>query len=144
VGDRLWFTTIVSLPGSVSIADPGNAQEATLPYDRLDRPVGCTTFRASPNWLFGSLTAYAATGKAKVYHTDAARTVCDVGAFPANGMSYIAPNHCFCEPYLPGSMCFHARRFAGEENGDRLERGAASAAPAKAGPGRPFTGSQAD
>ncbi|MGD0900064.1 MAG: hypothetical protein ABR915_19695, partial [Thermoguttaceae bacterium] len=138
VGDRLWRTTIVSLVGSMSIADPGNAKEAALPYARMDRPVGCTAFRASPNWLFGSLTTYAATGEPKVFHTDVARTTCDVGAFPANGLTYITPNHCFCQPYLPGSMAFHARRFAGEESGHRLERGEATAAPAKAGPGWPM------
>jgi outer membrane protein assembly factor BamB len=138
VGDRLWLTTIISLNGSVSIADPGNAKQQALTYGKLDRPVGCTAFRASPNWLFGSLTSYAATGEPKVFHTDAARTVCDVGAFPANGMTYIAPNHCFCEPYLPGAMAFHSRRFAGEWSGDRLERGQAWAAPAKPGAGWPM------
>jgi len=138
VGDRLWLTTIISLNGSVSIADPGNVKEQTPTYGKLDRPVGCTAFRASPNWLFGSLTTYATTGEPRVFHTDAARTVCDVGSFPANGLTYIAPNHCFCEPYLPGTMAFHARRFAGEEAGDRLERGQAAAAPAKPGPGWPM------
>jgi hypothetical protein len=53
-------------------------------------------------------------------------------------MSYIAPNHCFCQPYLPGTMAFHRRRFAGEETGDRLQRGQASAAPAEAGLGWPM------
>jgi hypothetical protein len=53
-------------------------------------------------------------------------------------MTYIAPNHCFCQPYLPGTMAFHARRFAGEQGGKRLERGQAAAAPAKAGPGWPM------
>ncbi|MCY3022802.1 MAG: PQQ-binding-like beta-propeller repeat protein [Planctomycetota bacterium] len=138
VGNRLWFTTIISLNGSVSISDPGNAKEEALTYGKLDRPVGCTSFRATPNWLFGSLTTYAAVGEPKVFHTDAARTVCDVGAFPANGMTYIGPNHCFCEPYLPGTMTFHSRRFAGEQGGERLERGQASAAPAKPGPSWPM------
>lgn len=134
INDRLWLTTIISLPGSMSLTHPDDSALLDKTYGKLVRPVGCTAYRASKDWIFGSLTTYSLASN-QVVHTDAMRTVCDVGAFPANGLSYITPNHCFCQPYLPGSMAFNPRRFPGEESFERLERGPASPATAKPGPG---------
>lgn len=122
IGDRLHVTTIGQVIGSLPVNDPQGAVER--PYAALTRPVGCTVFRSAGDWIFGSLTVYSLTGT-EVQHTNAARTACDVGAFPANGLSYITTNHCFCLPYLPGSMAFHPRPFAGEERLERLETGPA-------------------
>jgi outer membrane protein assembly factor BamB len=137
VKDRLWFTTITVIGGSISLEDPADSSRWEKTYKKMPRPVGCTAYRATPNWLFGSLTAYALEGGEKLHHTDVARTSCDVGAFPANGMNYLMPNGCFCQPYLPGSTAFHSRKFAGEEEIARLEKGAAGAAPARPGTGWP-------
>lgn len=133
-GDRLWTHTIVSLPGSVSLANPAANDKADLRYSRLPRPVGCTAYRAAGDWIFGSLSAFSLTGDARVYHTDVARTACDVGAFPAQGLQYITPNHCFCQPYVPGSAAFHPRPFAGPEDNGRLARGTARPAPVRDDP----------
>ncbi|MFM2092672.1 MAG: Serine/threonine-protein kinase AfsK, partial [Planctomycetota bacterium] len=127
IGDRLHITSIGQVLGSLPVADPATAA-AERPYARMERPVGCTVFRSAGDWIFGSLTVYGLDGGG-VHHTNATRTACDVGAFPANGLSYITPNHCFCLPYLPGSMAFHPRPFAGEEELPRLEPGPARPAP---------------
>jgi len=108
-GGRWWFPEAISVFGSVDPAAPTDADKFSRTYAKLLRPVGCTVYRASPNYLFGSLTTYALDGSG-VQHTNVARTTCDVGAFPANGLTYITPNHCFCQPYLPGHNAFHPRR----------------------------------
>ena len=133
-GDRLWTHTIVSLPGSVSLTNPGSKDLADLRYSKLLRPVGCTAYRVAGDWVFGSLSAYSLNGDARVYHTDVARTACDVGAFPAHGLQYITPNHCFCQPYVPGTAAFHSRAFEGPEAIDRLTRGSAKPAPSRDDP----------
>lgn len=100
-GGRWWFLNAIGVYGSADPAAPAETGKFQQTYAKLLRPVGCTVYRASPNYLFGSLTTYALDGSG-IQHTNAARTTCDVGAFPANGMTYITPNHCFCQPYLPG------------------------------------------
>jgi outer membrane protein assembly factor BamB len=128
VGDRLWNTTLGEVLGSAPISDPARV---VFPGFNQRRPAGCTSYRSTPNWIIGNLTAYplnATSGDTPVLHTNAARNACDVGSFPANGMLYITPNHCFCLPYLPGSMAFSADAFAGVEDRNRLRTGGASAA----------------
>jgi len=98
-----------------------------MQYAKLPRPVGCTVTRATPNYVFGSLTTYS-LDEDSIQHTNAARSVCDVGATPAAGMTFITPTQCFCAPYLPGFKAFHPRPFAGVEQIDRLEKGTAAPA----------------
>jgi outer membrane protein assembly factor BamB len=124
IGDQLQVTSIGQVLGSLRVTDPGAADSVQRPYAAFSRPVGCTVFRSAGDWIFGSLTVYSLTSS-EIQHTNATRTACDVGAFPANGLSYITPNHCFCLPYLPGSMAFHPRPFAGEERLERVETGPA-------------------
>lgn len=133
--DRVWTHTIVGLNGSLPLAAPADPAAADQRYRGLLRPVGCTAFRASPNWIFGSLTTYAMSGEPKVFQTDALRTACDVGAFPALGLTFIASNHCFCTPYLPGSAAFSSRPFVGIDDTERLSSGPGRPAPATADPG---------
>ncbi|MCY3019338.1 MAG: PQQ-binding-like beta-propeller repeat protein, partial [Planctomycetota bacterium] len=128
VKDRVWFVEAISVFGSSDANAPTDTAKFRTDYAKLLRPVGCTVFRASPNYLFGSLTTYALDGSG-VQHTNVARTTCDVGAFPANGMSYITPNHCFCQPYLPGNNAFSPRKVQPAEEPQRLERGKGQAAP---------------
>jgi hypothetical protein len=131
VGDRWWFTTIGQVLGTAPMSDPGTLQ---FPGYRHSRPVGCTTFRATPNWIFGNLTGYPldpSGPNAPIEHSAAARNSCDVGSFPANGLLYLGPNHCFCYPYVPGSTAFDSERFPGAQDADRLVRGSAAPAPAK-------------
>jgi outer membrane protein assembly factor BamB len=129
VGGRWWFPNIVGVYGNVDPAAPTDAEKFQQAYAKLLRPVGCTVYRASPNYLFGSLTTYALDGSA-VQQTNVARTTCDVGAFPANGMTYITPNHCFCMPYLPGHNVFHPRRPKAPDDNERLNVGPGKPAPA--------------
>jgi len=132
-GGRWWLVHAVGIYGSVDPAAPADPEKFDVAYAKLPRPVGCTVYRASPNYLFGSLTTYALDGSG-IQHTNVARTTCDVGAFPANGMTYITPNHCFCQPYLPGHNAFHPRPPQAPDDAGRLERGAATpAAPVAAG-----------
>ena len=131
VGGRWWLPNIIGVFGSVDPAAPTDASKFDRAYSKLLRPVGCTVYRASPNYLFGSLTTYALDGSG-VQHTQAARTTCDVGAFPANGMSFLTPNACHCQPYLPGSTVFHTRKPQAAQDDGRLERGNARAAAAPA------------
>jgi len=122
VGGRWWFPNIVGVYGSVDPAAPTDAEKFERAYAKLLRPVGCTVYRASPKYLFGSLTTYALDGSG-VQQTNVARTTCDVGAFPANGMTFITPNHCFCMPYLPGHNAFHPRRPMAADDTERLVTG---------------------
>lgn len=131
VGGRWWFPNIVGVYGSVDPSAPTDAEKFERSYARLLRPVGCTVYRASPNYLFGSLTTYALDGS-EVQQTNVARTTCDVGAFPANGMTYITPNHCFCMPYLPGHNVFHPRRPKSPDDSGRLDVGTGKPAPTPA------------
>ncbi|MBL8795835.1 MAG: PQQ-binding-like beta-propeller repeat protein [Planctomycetia bacterium] len=134
VGGRWWFPNIVGVYGSVDPAAPTDAEKFERAYAKLLRPVACTVYRASPNYLFGSLTTYKLDGS-EVQQTNAARTTCDVGAFPANGMTYITPNHCFCMPYLPGHNVFHPRRPREADDAGRLEPGTGEPASAVAAAG---------
>ncbi|MFM2091532.1 MAG: hypothetical protein RLZZ127_2021, partial [Planctomycetota bacterium] len=135
IGGRLWNSTIISLRGSMDLAKPDDAS-AVLMLPRMTRPVGCTGYRATARWIFGSLTTYSLDpANVQVVHTDAARTSCDVGAFPANGLSYLTTNGCRCKTYLLNANVFHARPFAGVETFPRLERGSAAPAPVPANPG---------
>jgi hypothetical protein len=72
--------------------------------------------------------------KKQIRHTNAARAVCDVGAIPADGMTFVTPTQCFCMPYLPGFKAFHPRAFAGEEKLARLEKGQVGRAVEKGSP----------
>ena len=134
VGGRWWFPNIVGVYGNVDPTAPTDAEKFERAYNKLLRPVGCTVYRASPNYLFGSLTTYALDGS-EVQQTNVARTTCDVGAFPANGMTYITPNHCFCMPYLPGHNAFNPRRPQPSDDGERLDAGTGKPAPAPAAAG---------
>ncbi|NQT87529.1 PQQ-binding-like beta-propeller repeat protein, partial [bacterium] len=131
-GGNVWVSTIYGA-SRIGLADPANSIDKA--YDGL-RPVGCTVWRATPKWHIGSLTLAALDGSG-YYWTDAHRTHCDVGAFPANGLLYITPNRCGCQPYQPGSNAAHSRLLSENTTLERLERGAAKAAPPRPGGGWP-------
>ncbi|MEI6232947.1 MAG: PQQ-binding-like beta-propeller repeat protein [Planctomycetota bacterium] len=131
VGGRWWFPNIIGVYGNTDPAAPTDAEKFERAYSKLLRPVGCTVYRASPKYLFGSLTTYALDGS-EVQQTNVARTTCDVGAFPANGMTYITPNHCFCNPYLPGHNVFNPRRPLPPDDSERLDAGTGKPAPVPA------------
>jgi outer membrane protein assembly factor BamB len=135
-GKKLWLVTgetpnYALFPEDIQrVIDP-NAWKRIV--DARSRPVGCTVVRATTNYLFDSLTTFN-VDSGEAAHSNAARTSCDIGAIPAQGMSFIGPNHCFCAPYLPGFMAFHPRKFAGSADLERLEKGAAAPAPANGKP----------
>ena len=128
VGGKVWVSTIYG-SASAALTDPANTVAGE--YVGL-RPVACTVWRATPKWLIGSMTVAALDGTG-YYWTDAMRTHCDVGAFPANGFLYITPNFCGCQPYQPGSNATHSRLLSEDTGLARLERGEAKAAPAVEG-----------
>ena len=127
-GGKVWVNGTTKPMGTIDLSQPGDTALWGMQYARLPRPVGCTVTRATPNYVFGSLTTYSFSENA-IQHTNAARSVCDVGATPAAGMTYITPTQCFCAPYLPGFKAFHPRPFTGPQQIDRLEKGAGSPAP---------------
>ncbi|GDY12903.1 hypothetical protein LBMAG53_17810 [Planctomycetota bacterium] len=127
-GGKWWFTSIGGVFGTADPSAPTDQGKWGSPYAKVIRPVGCTVYRASPRFVFGSLTTYALDGK-EIQQTNAARTLCDVGAFPANGLSYISSNGCHCLPYLPGTNTFHPRPVQPADETDRLQRGTAGPAP---------------
>lgn len=128
INGKVWVNGTTKPIGAIDLDGSGDKAEWDMKYAKLPRPVGCTVTRATPNYVFGSLTTYSLTENA-IQHTSAARSVCDVGAIPAAGMTFISPTQCFCAPYLPGFKAFHPRPFAGMEKLDRLEKGVATPAP---------------
>ncbi|MFM2091821.1 MAG: hypothetical protein RLZZ127_2310 [Planctomycetota bacterium] len=138
IGDTLWNTTIGEVLGAVKVDKPA---DLVVPAYRHGRPVGCTSFRASANWLFGGIAAYPVKQSegptTPIAYSGAARNACDVGAFPANGLTYLTPNGCFCGPYLPGNTAFHAVVVGTTDDTDRLVRGSAAPAGGPAADGWP-------
>jgi len=124
VGDKVWIHHTTKPQGTIDLNEPGNKAKWGQEFTKLPRPVGCTVMRATPKYIFGSLTTYAVADN-RIHHTNAARSVCDVGATPAAGMTFITPTQCFCAPYLPGFKAFHPRPFEGVQTLQRLEKGAA-------------------
>ncbi|MDP6524852.1 MAG: PQQ-binding-like beta-propeller repeat protein [Kiritimatiellia bacterium] len=128
VNGKVWINGTTRPIGAIDLDGSGDKAQWNMKYAKLPRPVGCTVTRATPNYVFGSLTTYSLSEDA-IQHTSAARAVCDVGAIPAGGMTFISPTQCFCAPYLPGFKAFHPRPFAGMEKMIRLEKGVAAPAP---------------
>jgi len=128
VDGKVWVNGTTKPSGAIDLSQPDDKAAWDMKYAKLPRPVGCTVTRATPNYVFGSLTTYSLKRNA-IRHTNAARAVCDVGAIPAAGMTFITPTGCFCAPYLPGFKAFHPRPFVGEETIARLEKGEAGRAP---------------
>lgn len=124
---KVWVNGTTNPIGAIDLTQPEDKARWDLTYAKLPRPVGCTVTRATPNYIFGSLTTYS-FDEESIQHTNAARSVCDVGATPAAGMTFITPTQCFCAPYLPGFKAFHPRPFAGQQTLDRLEKGTAGPA----------------
>jgi len=127
VGDKVWIHHTTKPQSTIDLNEPGNKAKWGREFTELPRPVGCTVMRATPRYIFGSLTTYAVADN-RIHHTNAARSVCDVGAIPAAGMTFITPTQCFCAPYLPGFKAFHPRPFEGVQEIDRLEKGSAQPA----------------
>lgn len=127
VGDKVWIHHTTKPQGTIDLSEPGDKAKWGQEFTKLPRPVGCTVMRATPKYIFGSLTTYAVSDS-RIHHTNAARSVCDVGAIPAAGMTFITPTQCFCAPYLPGFKAFHPRLFEGVQQIERLESGAAKPA----------------
>jgi outer membrane protein assembly factor BamB len=138
IGNTLWNTTLGEVIGAATIDKPDTLTAEPFHHGR---PVACTAFRASPNWLFGGIAAYPIQRSggvtAPIAYSGAARNACDVGSFPGNGLTYLTPNHCFCAPYLPGNTAFHSVAPAAVDDGDRLLKGAAGPAPGPAADGWP-------
>ncbi len=120
---RLWLSRI----GGTFALDLDDPATIVLDLHGGLRPIGCTVWRTTPNFMLGSLTAVNPEG-AGFFHTNAARTVCDVGAFPANGLMYLTPNNCGCLSYIPASNAFHSEKPRPPDNFSRLQRGTARAA----------------
>ena len=94
-GGKVWVNGTTNPIAAIDLSQPGDKAHWDLTYAKLPRPVGCTVTRATPNFIFGSLTTYSLDENA-IQHTNAARSVCDVGATPAAGMTFITPTQCFC------------------------------------------------
>jgi outer membrane protein assembly factor BamB len=125
---QIWISQIY---GTVAMDIENPAKVVMDAHDGV-RPVGCTVWRMTPNYVFGSLTAVNPRGEG-MFHTNAARTCCDVGAFPANGLQYLPPNNCGCLSYVPVSNAFHSEKPQPAGSFERLEPGTAKPASATKG-----------
>jgi outer membrane protein assembly factor BamB len=91
----------------------------------------CHPSRTSRDLAFGALSVTSLSDD-RYFFSEAARSACDLGTFPSNGLLYCGPTNCGCFAWMPGSNAFSAEAPAKPFAGERLLKGPASAAPAPA------------
>jgi outer membrane protein assembly factor BamB len=89
----------------------------------------CHPSRTTKELAFGALSVTSLTDD-RYFFSEAARSSCDLGTFPANGLLYCGPTACGCFAWMPGANTFSAEAPAKPFAGERLLKGQASAAPA--------------
>lgn len=129
IGDRWWLNGISS-EKSVLIAAPEDKSQWKDSFGKL-RPVECTVFRATPNYLIGAATL-SAFDSGKIHMNTASRTGCDIGSFPADGLLFQGENSCWCRPYMIGLNAMNGAQWPAPPDGDRLVKHAAAPAAASA------------
>jgi len=129
IGDRWWLNGI-STQTTVPIANPSDKSQWKAIVPDL-RPVGCTVFRATTEYLIGAATLAELDGS-KIHMNTASRTACDIGAFPASGLLFQGENHCWCGPYLFGLNAMNGTHWPVQPKPDRLTKGRATPAAAVA------------
>lgn len=92
----------------------------------------CHPSRTAKTLAFGSLFTTSLIDD-RVYWSEAARSTCDLGTFPANGLLYQLASTCGCFAWMPSSNAFTAEAPPTPLTGNRLEKGLATAAPSPAG-----------
>lgn len=85
----------------------------------------CHPSRTSASLTFGSLFVGSFEDE-RFYWSEAARSNCDVGTFPANGLLYQTATLCGCLAWLPQNNAFTDEALPSEYSGERLQRGSAS------------------
>ena len=126
-GDRVYTTDGGAVFGAWQVDQPEDftvVQEAFKEYGM--RPIACSMFRSTPNWWIIGPNVYPMDLEGKPFNNRSGRSGCDIGSFPANGMIYLPPNTCACQPYLPASKVYHSREPGTPIPDDqRLQRGPA-------------------
>ena len=130
-GDRVYTTDGGAIFGTWQVEQPKDftvVQDAFKEYGM--RPIACSMFRSTPNWWIIGPNLYPMDLSGKPFNNRSGRSGCDIGSFPANGMIYLPPNTCACQPYLPATKVYHSRE-PGQLIPDdgRLQRGAGRPAP---------------
>jgi outer membrane protein assembly factor BamB len=107
------------------------------PFDLADGTPGtkewaldfrCHPSRTSRDLAFGALSVTSLSDD-RYFFSEAARSACDLGTFPSNGLLYCGPTACGCFAWMPGSNAFTAEAPPKPFTGDRLLTGKASPAP---------------
>jgi len=109
-GDTVFTTDGGAVFGRWPVERPGDfvvVQDAFKDYGM--RPIACALFRSTPAWWVIGPNVYPMDLTDKPLINRSGRSGCDIGAFPANGMIYVPPNTCACQPYLPGTKVYHSR-----------------------------------
>jgi outer membrane protein assembly factor BamB len=89
----------------------------------------CHPARFTPSMLIGSLSSSALDGS-RIFFTEAARSPCDIGTFPAHGMIFQDTTNCGCFQWLRGAHAFNSEETTVVDDLQRLRRG--ESAPAAA------------
>jgi len=88
----------------------------------------CHPARTTPNYIFSSLSV-TSIGDDRYYFNESARSTCDLGTFPANGLLYQTATECGCFAWMPATNAFSSE--APPEpiaNAERTQRGKAGPA----------------
>jgi outer membrane protein assembly factor BamB len=110
------------------------------PFDLADGTPGtkewaldfrCHPSRTSRDLAFGALSVTSLSDD-RYFFSEAARSACDLGTFPGNGLLYCGPTACGCFAWMPGSNAFSPEAPPGPFAGERLQKGKATAAAAPA------------
>jgi len=121
--------------GSTGVGASGgrgwNLADGTDEVASLATVFRCSTSRFADDWLIGS-QRFTKVTQDQHFFTEAFRTNCDVGLFPANGMVYADSTRCECLEFIRSHGGFAADRLPAEPwAGERLHRGPAKAAAAE-------------
>jgi len=131
-GDTVFTTDGGAVFGMWNVNKP---QDFTVVQDEFKdygmRPIACSMFRSTPAWWVIGPNVYPMDLTGKPHNNRSGRSGCDIGAFPANGMIYLPPNACACQPYLAATKVYHSRAVGTPvPDSERLTKGNSS--PAKA------------
>ena len=135
----LWNPSVYGPGATWSLDNPDAAIKVSSIYDRKRgtfqagmRPVSCTVWRSTPHWWYGGVNAYPTGLDGPGWFNRSARSGCDIGSFPANGLLFSPPSACMCMPYLHGAMAFHSEQPERPmADADRLQRAPQRLLPAR-------------
>jgi outer membrane protein assembly factor BamB len=93
----------------------------------------CHPGRTTADLAIGSLFVGSFKDPDLAFFSEAGRSPCDVGTFPANGLLYQAANSCPCHAWLVNDNAYSCEPTPKPITAERLERGPAKPAPSPSG-----------